>query len=60
MTRCLVKGEFDNATCYDPSAGSGSLLMNQAHEIGEDKCTLYSQDISQKIIELAALKPHPQ
>ncbi len=52
MARCLVptsqKGKVENVTCYDPSAGSGSLLMNLAHEIGEDKCTIYSQDISQK------------
>jgi len=52
MARCLVpkaqKGKVDNVTCYDPSAGSGSLLMNLAHEIGEDRCTIYSQDISQK------------
>jgi len=52
MARCLVpkaqKGKVYNVTCYDPSAGSGSLLMNLAHEIGEDKCTIYSQDISQK------------
>ncbi len=52
MARCLVpnsqKGRVENVTCYDPSAGSGSLLMNLAHEIGEDKCTIYSQDISQK------------
>jgi len=52
MARCLVpknqQGKVDNVTCYDPSAGSGSLLMNLAHEIGEDKCTIYSQDISQK------------
>lgn len=52
MARCLVptsqKGNVENVTCYDPSAGSGSLLMNLAHEIGEDKCTIYSQDISQK------------
>jgi len=52
MARCLVpssaKGKVKNVTCYDPSAGSGSLLMNLAHEIGEDKCTIYSQDISQK------------
>jgi type I restriction enzyme M protein len=48
MARCLVYGEVDNATCYDPSAGSGTLLMNLAHQIGEDKCTIYSQDISQK------------
>ena len=48
MARCLVSGEVDNATCYDPSAGSGTLLMNLAHVIGEDKCSIYSQDISQK------------
>ena len=55
MARCLVNGEVDNATCYDPSAGSGSLLMNLAHEIGEDKCTIYSQDISQKSSSLLRL-----
>lgn len=52
MARCLVpknKGrKVQNVTCYDPSAGSGTLLMNLAHEIGEDKYTIYSQDISQK------------
>jgi type I restriction enzyme M protein len=48
MARCLVTGDINNVTCYDPSAGSGTLLMNLAHQIGEDKCTLYSQDISQK------------
>ncbi|WP_373397231.1 class I SAM-dependent DNA methyltransferase [Algoriphagus halophilus] len=34
--------------CYDPSVGSGSLLMSLAHQIGEDKCTIFSEDISQK------------
>jgi type I restriction enzyme M protein len=52
MAKCLVpqnaEKKVNNVTCYDPSAGSGSLLMNLAHEIGEDKCTIYSQDISQK------------
>ena len=48
MARCLVHGDVTNAACYDPSAGSGTLLMNLAHQIGEDKCTIYSQDISQK------------
>ncbi len=52
MARCLVpeneEKKVNNVTCYDPSAGSGSLLMNLAHEIGEDKCSIYSQDISQK------------
>lgn len=36
------------ARCYDPSVGSGSLLMSLAHQIGEDRCTIYSEDISQK------------
>lgn len=48
MARCLVQGEVTSATCYDPSAGSGTLLMNLAHQIGERNCTIYSQDISQK------------
>ena len=48
MARCLVHSNVNNVTCYDPAAGSGTLLMNLAHQIGEDKCTLYSQDISQK------------
>lgn len=49
MAACLVTDtNVTNATCYDPSAGSGTLLMNLAHAIGEDKCTIYSQDISEK------------
>jgi type I restriction enzyme M protein len=59
MARCLVStkevGTVSNAMCYDPSAGSGSLLMNLAHQIGEDKCTIYSQDISQKSSSLLRL-----
>lgn len=55
MARCLVNEEVDNVTCYDPSAGSGTLLMNLAHEIGEDKCSIYSQDISQKSSALLRL-----
>ncbi|MGW6190591.1 HsdM family class I SAM-dependent methyltransferase [Bacillus cereus] len=48
MARILVDIPVNNVTCYDPSAGSGTLLMNLAHAIGEDSCTIYSQDISQK------------
>lgn len=48
MAKCLVQDKVTNATCYDPSAGSGTLLMNLAHQIGEQNCTIYSQDISQK------------
>lgn len=55
MARCLVNEDVNNATCYDPSAGSGTLLMNLAHQIGEDKCTIYSQDISQKSSSLLRL-----
>ncbi len=55
MARCLVQGNPTNVSCYDPSAGSGSLLMNLAHAIGEDRCTIYSQDISQKSSSLLRL-----
>lgn len=48
MAEILVDAPVKNVTCYDPSAGSGTLLMNLAHAIGEDRCTIYSQDISQK------------
>lgn len=48
MAAILVDAPVSNVTCYDPSAGSGTLLMNLAHAIGEDRCTIYSQDISQK------------
>jgi len=44
-----------NVTVYDPSAGSGTLLMNIAHAIGEERCTIYSQDISQKASSLLRL-----
>lgn len=44
-----------NATAYDPAAGSGTLLMNIAHKIGSDKCTIYSQDMSQKSSNLLRL-----
>jgi type I restriction enzyme M protein len=55
MAQCLVTKAEKDVTCYDPSAGSGTLLMNLAHAIGEDKCTIYSQDISQKSSNLLRL-----
>jgi type I restriction enzyme M protein len=55
MARCLVNDDVSNVTCNDPSAGSGTLLMNLAHQIGENKCTIYSQDISQKSSNLLRL-----
>ena len=50
MARLLVGDNADlhNKECYDPSAGTGTLLMALAHQIGEDKCTIFSQDISQR------------
>ena len=49
------QGKVKNVSCYDPSAGSGTLLMNVAHAIGEDKCSIYTQDISQKSSSLLRL-----
>lgn len=48
MSAILVEGNPTNVKVYDPSAGSGTLLMSIAHAIGDNKCTIYSQDISQK------------
>ncbi|MCD4772584.1 MAG: type I restriction-modification system subunit M [Bacteroidales bacterium] len=55
MAAILVNDPVQDVTVYDPSAGSGTLLMNIAHAIGEDKCTIYSQDISQKSSSLLRL-----
>ena len=49
------RGTVKNVSVYDPSAGSGTLLMNVAHAIGEDKCMIYTQDISQKSSNLLRL-----
>lgn len=48
MASILVEEKVRNVTVYDPAAGSGTLLMSLAHQIGENRCTIYSQDISQK------------
>ena len=50
-----LRGKIRNMSCYDPSAGSGTLLMNIAHAIGEQRCSIYSQDISQKSSSLLRL-----
>ena len=49
------RGIVRNVACYDPSAGSGTLLMNVAHAIGENRCSIYTQDISQKSSNLLRL-----
>ncbi|WP_313375336.1 class I SAM-dependent DNA methyltransferase [Chishuiella sp.] len=48
MAQILVPEPVKAVKCYDPSAGSGTLLMSLAHQIGEQNCTIYSEDISQK------------
>ncbi len=49
------QGTVRNVSCYDPSAGSGTLLMNVAHAIGETRCSIYTQDISKKSSNLLRL-----
>ena len=50
MARLLIGDNADlhNVECYDPSAGTGTLLMALSHQIGEDRCTIFAQDISQR------------
>ena len=57
MARMLVPdgAEMRGVTCYDPAAGSGTLLMALAHQIGEKRCQIYSQDISQKSSQMLRL-----
>lgn len=56
MARILVGDTSPKSvSIYDPSAGSGTLLMSLAHTIGQDKCTIYAQDISQKSSQLLRL-----
>ena len=44
-----------SVTCYDPSAGSGTLLMNLASVIGQSNCSIYAEDITQKGTKLLRL-----
>lgn len=50
MAQLLVDPSEDvrSVTCYDPSAGTGTLVIALAHAIGEQNCTVYTQDISDK------------
>lgn len=49
------RGKVRNVACYDPASGSGTLLMALAHAIGESRCSIWSQDISQKSSSLLRL-----
>ncbi len=56
MARLLVGDEKKRGvTCYDPAAGTGTLLLALAHQIGEDRCSICSQDISEKSSEMLRL-----
>lgn len=50
MAQLLVdpNEELISKTCNDPSAGTGTLVIALAHAIGEQNCTVYTQDISDK------------
>lgn len=55
IAKILVPDGAQNVTVYDPAAGSGTLVLALAHEIGENNCTIYTQDISQKSNEFLRL-----
>ncbi|GHQ26967.1 N-6 DNA methylase [Helicobacter pylori] len=55
IAKLLVNEPTQNVKIYDPSAGTGTLLMALAHQIGTDSCTLYAQDISQKSLKMLKL-----
>ena len=51
----LVPESTRDVTVYDPAAGTGTLVLAAAHRIGEDNCTIYTQDRSQKANEFMRL-----
>ena len=55
IARVMVQSEVSNVTVYDPAAGSGTLVLALAHQIGEKNCTIYTQDISAKSNEFLRL-----
>lgn len=55
IAKVMVPEETQNVSVYDPAAGSGTLVLALAHEIGEENCSIYTQDISQKSNEFLRL-----
>lgn len=55
IAKIMVPEGIQNVSVYDPAAGSGTLVLALAHEIGEKNCTIYTQDISQKSNEFLRL-----
>lgn len=52
MARLLVgdRQDLHNIECYDPAAGTGTLLMALGHQVGEDRCTIFAQVDLRKVI----------
>ena len=55
IARIMVQGDVSNVTVYDPAAGSGTLVLALAHQISEQNCTIFTQDISAKSDEFLRL-----
>lgn len=55
IAKILAPTGDTNVEIYDPSAGSGTLVLALAHQIGENNCSIYTQDISQKSNEFLRL-----
>ena len=55
IAKILVPEGIQNVNIYDPAAGSGTLVLALANQIGEENCTIYTQDISQKSNEFLRL-----
>ncbi len=55
IAKLLINEPIQSVKIYDPSAGTGTLLMALAHQIGTNSCTLYAQDISQKSLKMLKL-----
>lgn len=55
IARILVPDNASDVTVYDPAAGTGTLVLAAAYRIGEDRCTIYTQDRSQKANEFMRL-----
>ena len=55
IAKILAPDSIQNVTLYDPAGGSGTLVLALAHQIGENNCTIYTQDISQKSNEFLRL-----
>lgn len=55
IARIMVREDVRNVSVYDPAAGTGTLVLALAHQIGEDSCTIFTQDISAKSNEFLRL-----